>query len=91
MEAENDDRIRLYLAHHDEDLVAATTWVRVWRAHVVLLRRLDRRCSGAGRGVLGISRHPVADDARDAIAAGADVYDLRGITDPSRRTTRSAG
>ena len=27
--AEDPDRIRLYLAHHDDDLVAATTWVRV--------------------------------------------------------------
>lgn len=33
--AEDPDRIRLYLARHDGDLVAATTWVReIGRAHV---------------------------------------------------------
>ena len=35
---EDPDRIRLYLAHHDRDLVAATTWVS-GRARLVLLRR----------------------------------------------------
>ena len=29
LRAEDPDRIRLYLAHHEGDLVAATTWVRV--------------------------------------------------------------
>ena len=29
LQAEDPDRIRLYLAHHEGDLVAATTWVRV--------------------------------------------------------------
>ena len=70
------DRIRLYLAHHEGRLLAATTWVRVGRSRLVLLRRLHERRSRAASE----QRHPVA-MIEDAHAAGARVYDLRGITD----------
>ena len=42
MEAENDDRIRLYLAHHDERPGRGDHVGPRRRAHLVLLRRLDR-------------------------------------------------
>ena len=76
MRAEDPDRIRLYLADHEGDLVAATTLVRVGRARLVLLRRvLDGQARRAR-----LQRRAVADAARRD-GAGATVYDLRGITD----------
>jgi lipid II:glycine glycyltransferase (peptidoglycan interpeptide bridge formation enzyme) len=49
MTAEDPDRIRLYLAHHEGDLVQGSTAIQ-WQM------------------------------MQDAMAAGAEVYDLRGIT-----------
>ncbi len=76
MTAEDDDRIRLYLARHEGDLVAATTWVRVgthtWYSYGA--------SSSAKRDVRG-SNAVQWQMIRDALSAGADVYDLRGITD----------
>ncbi len=76
MTQEDDDRIRLYLAHHEGDLVAATTWVRVgghtWYSYGA--------SSSAKREVRG-SNAVQWQMIRDALAVGADVYDLRGITD----------
>jgi lipid II:glycine glycyltransferase (peptidoglycan interpeptide bridge formation enzyme) len=76
MSEEDDDRIRLYLAHHEGDLVAATTWVRVgthtWYSYGA--------SSSAKRDVRG-SNAVQWRMIQAAIAAGADVYDLRGITD----------
>ncbi len=73
---EDDDRIRLYLAHHEGDLVAATTWVRVgdhtWYSYGA--------SSSAKRDVRG-SNAVQWQMIRDALAVDADVYDLRGITD----------
>ena len=43
--AEDPDRIRLYLARHEGDLVAATIWIRVGAPRLVLLRRLLRPTS----------------------------------------------
>ena len=57
---EDPDRIRLYLAHHEEDLVAATTWVRVGSARLVLLRGQLNGQAGRTR----VERDPVADDHR---------------------------
>jgi lipid II:glycine glycyltransferase (peptidoglycan interpeptide bridge formation enzyme) len=76
MTHEEPDRIRLYLAHHEGDLVAATTWVRVgthaWYSYgASSTQKRDVRGSNAIQWQM----------IRDAMAAGADVYDLRGITD----------
>ena len=74
--AEDPDRIRLYLAHHEGDLVAATIAIRVgahaWYSYgASSTEKRDVRGSNAVQWAM----------IRDALAAGADVYDLRGITD----------
>ena len=74
--AEDPDRIRLYLAHHEGDLVAGTTWVRVgdhtWYSYgASTTSKRDVRGSNAVQWRM----------IQDALAAGASVYDLRGITD----------
>ena len=74
--AEEPDRIRLYLAHHESDLVAATIWIRVgahtWYSYgASSTEKRDVRGSNAVQWQM----------IRDSIAAGAAVYDLRGITD----------
>lgn len=74
--AEADDRIRLYLAHHESDLVAATTWVRVGE-HAWYSYGASTTAKREVRGSNAIQWQMIT-DARDA---GASVYDLRGITD----------
>jgi hypothetical protein len=73
--AEHPDRLRLYLARHEGDLVAATTWVRVgthsWYSYGA---SSDRKREV--RGSNAIQWRMIT----DALAAGA-VYDLRGITE----------
>ncbi len=74
--AEEPDRIRLYLARHEGDLVAATVWVKVgghtWYSYgASSTEKRDVRGSNAVQWAM----------IRDSLAAGADVYDLRGITD----------
>jgi lipid II:glycine glycyltransferase (peptidoglycan interpeptide bridge formation enzyme) len=76
MTAEDPDRIRLYLAHHDGDLVAATTWVRVGR-HTWYSYGASTAAKREVQGSTAVQWQMV----RDALAAGASVYDLRGITD----------
>jgi lipid II:glycine glycyltransferase (peptidoglycan interpeptide bridge formation enzyme) len=76
MHAEDPDRLRLYLARHEGDLVAATTMVRVgehaWYSYgASSTEKRDVRGSNAIQWRM----------MRDAAAAGATVYDLRGITD----------
>jgi lipid II:glycine glycyltransferase (peptidoglycan interpeptide bridge formation enzyme) len=76
MRAEDPDRIRLYLAWHEGELVAATTLVRVgehaWYSYgASSSEKRDVRGSNAIQWQM----------MRDARAAGATVYDLRGITD----------
>jgi lipid II:glycine glycyltransferase (peptidoglycan interpeptide bridge formation enzyme) len=73
---EDPDRIRLYLAHHDRDLVAATTWVRVG-AHVWYSYGASSAAKRDVRGSNAIQWQMIT----DAMDAGADVYDMRGITD----------
>jgi lipid II:glycine glycyltransferase (peptidoglycan interpeptide bridge formation enzyme) len=73
---EDSDRIRLYLAHHEGDLVAATTWVRVG-AHTWYSYGASSTDKRDVRGSNAIQWRMI----NDAIGAGADVYDLRGITD----------
>ena len=74
--AEEPDRIRLYLARHEGDLVAATIWIRVgahtWYSYgASSTEKRDVRGSNAVQWQM----------IRDSLAAGAHVYDLRGITD----------
>ncbi|MFZ2013756.1 MAG: peptidoglycan bridge formation glycyltransferase FemA/FemB family protein [Nocardioides sp.] len=74
--AEDPGRITLWLAHHEGDLVAATIGVRVgthgWYSYgASSTDKRDVRGSNAVQWAM----------IRDAIAQGADVYDLRGITD----------
>ena len=74
--AEEPDRIRLYLARHEGDLVAATVWVRVgghtWYSYgASSTEKRDVRGSNAVQWAM----------IQDSLAAGAGVYDLRGITD----------
>ena len=74
--AETPDRLVLYLAEHEGDLVAATTLVRVgghaWYSYgASSTEKRDVRGSNAVQWQM----------MRDARAAGAAVYDLRGITD----------
>jgi vancomycin resistance protein VanK len=74
--AEEPDRIRLYLARHEGDLVAATVWVRVgghtWYSYgASSTEKRDVRGSNAVQWAM----------ISDSLAAGAGVYDLRGITD----------
>lgn len=73
---EEPDRIRLYLARHEGDLVAATIWIRVgghtWYSYgASSTAKRDVRGSNAVQWAM----------ISDSLAAGADVYDLRGITD----------
>lgn len=73
--AEDPERIRLYLARHRGDLVAATVLVRVG-THAVYAYGAS---STGKREVRGSNACQWA-MIRDALAAGCDVYDLRGIT-----------
>ncbi|CAM5244243.1 Aminoacyltransferase OS=Streptomyces tendae OX=1932 GN=GUR47_19615 PE=3 SV=1 [Streptomyces tendae] len=73
--AEDPERIRLYLARHRGDLVAATVMVRVG-AHAVYAYGAS---STEKREVRGSNACQWA-MIRDALATGCDVYDLRGIT-----------
>jgi lipid II:glycine glycyltransferase (peptidoglycan interpeptide bridge formation enzyme) len=73
---EDPDRIRLYLAHHDGDLVAAATWVRVG-GHVWYSYGASSSAKRDVRGSNAIQWTMIT----DALSGGADVYDLRGITD----------
>ncbi len=68
--------IRLYLARHEGDLVAATIWIRVgahtWYSYgASSTEKREVRGSNAAQWAM----------IRDSLAAGAHVYDLRGITD----------
>jgi vancomycin resistance protein VanK len=74
--AEDPGRITLWLAHHEGDLVAATIAVRVgthaWYSYGA--SSTDKR---EVRGSNAVQWAMI----RDAIDQGAEVYDLRGITD----------
>jgi vancomycin resistance protein VanK len=74
--AEEPDRIRLYLARHEGDLVAATIWIRVG-THTWYSYGASSTEKREVRGSNAIQWRMV----QDAMAAGADVYDLRGITE----------
>jgi lipid II:glycine glycyltransferase (peptidoglycan interpeptide bridge formation enzyme) len=76
MGSEDPDRIRLYLARHDGDLVAATIVVRVG-SHTWYSYGASSTAKREVRGSNAIQWRMIT----DALAGGADVYDLRGITD----------
>lgn len=76
MTAEDPDRLRLYLARHEGEALAATTLVRVgehaWYSYGASAdHKREVRPSNAIQWRM----------MRDALAAGAAVYDLRGISD----------
>ncbi|RNM12565.1 lipid II:glycine glycyltransferase FemX [Nocardioides pocheonensis] len=68
--------IRLYLGHHDGDLVASTIWIRVG-THAWYSYGASSTEKREVRGSNAVQWQMI----RDAIAAGAAIYDLRGITD----------
>lgn len=75
MSAEDPERITLYFARHQGDLVAATILVRVgtqaWYSYgASSTQKRDVRGSNACQWAM----------IRDSLAAGCDVYNLRGIT-----------
>ena len=74
--AEDPARIKLWFARHEGDLVAATIAIRVgthaWYSYgASSTEKRDVRGSNAVQWAM----------MQDALEAGADVYDLRGITD----------
>jgi len=76
LSAEDPDRIRVYAARHEGDLVASTIWIRVG-AHTWYSYGASTTSKREVRGSNAIQWQMM----RDALAVGADVYDLRGITD----------
>ncbi|WP_239455454.1 lipid II:glycine glycyltransferase FemX [Nocardioides gilvus] len=73
---EDEDRFVLHLARHEGDLVAATISIRVgahsWYSYgASSTEKRDVRGSNAVQWAM----------IREALAAGAEVYDMRGITD----------
>jgi len=76
MTAEDPGRLRLYLARHEGDLVAATTMVQVG-THAWYSYGASTTAKREVRGSNAIQWQMM----RDALAAGAEVYDMRGITD----------
>ncbi len=76
LNAEEPDRLKLYLAHHVGELVAATTMVRVGE-HAWYSYGASTTAKREVRGSNAIQWQMI----RDALDVGATVYDLRGITD----------
>ena len=72
---EDPDRFRLYLGRHAGDLVAATVMVRVG-AHAWYSYGASSTEKREVRGSNAVQWRMM----QDALAEGADVYDLRGIT-----------
>lgn len=74
--AEEPDRLVLYLARHEGDLVAATTLVRVGE-HAWYSYGASTSAKREVRGSNAVQWQMM----RDALVAGAAVYDMRGITE----------
>jgi vancomycin resistance protein VanK len=74
--AEDPDRIALFTAEHEGDLVAATVLVQVG-GHVWYSYGASSSEKREVRGSNAVQWEMI----RHALAQGADVYDLRGITD----------
>ncbi|VXC51048.1 peptidoglycan bridge formation glycyltransferase FemA/FemB family protein [Aeromicrobium sp. 9AM] len=74
--AEEPDRLVLYLARHEGDLVASTTMVRVGE-HAWYSYGASTTAKRDVRGSNAIQWQMI----RDAMTAGATAYDMRGITE----------
>jgi lipid II:glycine glycyltransferase (peptidoglycan interpeptide bridge formation enzyme) len=74
--SEHPGRVTLWLAHHEGDLVAATIGIRVGR-HAWYSYGASSTDKREVRGSNAVQWSMI----RAAVAEGADVYDLRGITD----------
>ena len=68
--------LRVYLARHEDDLVASTIWIRVGE-HVWYSYGASSTAKRDVRGSNAIQWRMIT----DAMEAGAAVYDLRGITE----------
>ena len=86
MAAEDDERLRLYLARYQGTLVAAATMVRVG-THAWYSYGASSTAHREVRGSNAVQWRMI----RDALAAGCDVYDLRGITDTVDEVDPHAG
>ncbi|MEU7040559.1 peptidoglycan bridge formation glycyltransferase FemA/FemB family protein [Streptomyces varsoviensis] len=75
LSAEDPDRVRLYLARHRGGLAAATVLIRVG-AHAVYAYGASATDKREVRGSNACQWAMI----RDSLAAGCDVFDLRGIT-----------
>ena len=75
MTAESPDRFKLFLAEHEGDLVASTIYTQVG-AHTWYLYGASSTAKRDVRGSNAVQWQMM----RTALASGADVYDLRGIT-----------
>lgn len=73
---EGRSELRLYLAHHEGDLVASTIWIRVGE-HTWYSYGASSTAKRDVRGSNAIQWRMIT----DAMQAGAAVYDLRGITE----------
>ena len=76
LNAEDPDRMKLYLAEHQGELVAATTMVRVG-THAWYSYGASTNAKREVRGSNAIQWSMI----RDANDAGCEIYDLRGITE----------
>ncbi|NED95494.1 aminoacyltransferase [Phytoactinopolyspora alkaliphila] len=86
MTAEAPERIRLYLAHHEDHLVAATTMLRVG-VHAWYSYGASSTSKREVRGSNAVQWQMI----KDAIADGCEIYDLRGITDTLDESDPHAG
>jgi lipid II:glycine glycyltransferase (peptidoglycan interpeptide bridge formation enzyme) len=75
LHADADDRMKLYLAHVEGDLIAATIEICLGR-HVWYLYGASSNEHRDARGSNAIQWRMI----RDGLAAGATLYDMRGIT-----------
>lgn len=74
--AEGEERLRLYLAYHEDDLVAATTLVQVG-THAWYSYGASTSAKREVRGSNAVQWQMM----RDARETGASIYDMRGITE----------
>lgn len=75
LNGEQPDTMRVYLAVHEGDVVAATTWITVG-VHTWYSYGASSNDKREVRGSNAIQWRMI----RDSVTAGAHVYDLRGIT-----------
>ncbi|MEV4336827.1 peptidoglycan bridge formation glycyltransferase FemA/FemB family protein [Streptomyces sp. NPDC049590] len=86
LSAEDKDRIRLYLAHHEGDLVASAIRIRVG-GHAWYSYGASATAKREVRGSNAVQWRMLT----DALAAGCTVYDLRGITDTVDKNSPHVG